>query len=385
MRILDQLLSLSALPLLLLLPLTPSQGAVRSLSVADIVAEGADLNGAQVEVKGFLTYSGAGVVNMYDTDSVYSPMVAVHLDQASADSRKYLLSNCSDAKMMANGGKLPCAVYVLGRVDVTISFLSIYAKSVSTTATVAPGSKNAIRGEPIGDTSCLMGAQFGVPLTNALTVAQKRAESRANSENESIAEHRQRLHDEALRREYDKAVGILRPAGDVSTTPPNIGITRTPLSCFFARHPYQDSGTNWPRVAITIVSAPPFWGELVQKSRDIPANTCWSMKAKIWFNQKDAQDVAPFQWCWSEMSLGVQFNDVPTWGGHASYNMMDAIRGGARTEGPWAPSAPLPDDPMNRDKFSFMTYSNYFVGSVLHRMGLNWSKSDGRVWFNLGF
>jgi hypothetical protein len=109
------------------------------------------------------------------------------------------------------------------------------------------------------------------------------------------------------------------------------------------------------------------------------------MKAKIWYNQMDSQDVAPFQWCWSEMSLGVSFENVPVWGARAQFNMMNSMRAGKRTEGPWAPSGQLPDDPINKEKFSFMTYSNYFVGSVLHRMGLDWNKGDGRVWFNLGF
>jgi hypothetical protein len=71
----------------------------------------------------------------------------------------------------------------------------------------------------------------------------------------------------------------------------------------FDKYPYDTKkpfALQYPRVALTVVSAPPNHAQLQQHDFGggfIPGNGCWTLRAKVWLDTKASQDVGPFQWC----------------------------------------------------------------------------------------
>jgi hypothetical protein len=257
---LGKYLLLSAAVLVMLLQPAHLAAAVRSVSVNDLIVNGSDMNGVEVEVKGFLSYSGESAITLFHSADLGSAHIILRVGEATPTARKYLFDNCGQtaAQLGASGGKLACAIYASGKVEVFAGTILVYAKTISGATTAGPATATGSPGEPSGDTSCLVGAQFGAPETNAIR-AHARDRAEGQGKDDTISQAMDRSHHAAFQRAYDKQVGILRGAGKVSTTPPSSGITQTPLSCIFARHPFQGMGTEWPRVAITILSAPPEW------------------------------------------------------------------------------------------------------------------------------
>src|ERR1700679_42240 len=76
----------------------------------------------------------------------------------------------------------------------------------------------------------------------------------------------------------------------------------TVLYRLFDQYPYDTKkpfALQYPRVALTVVSAPPNHAQLQQHDFGggfIPGNGCWTLRAKVWSDAKTSQDVGPFQW-----------------------------------------------------------------------------------------
>jgi hypothetical protein len=160
------------------------------------------------------------------------------------------------------------------------------------------------------------------------------------------------------------------------------GLRDTGLSLLFDAFPYQDASTIWPRVMITVEERPQTAGmpnEYFEHSKT-ETDYCWRFRAKVWFDAEHSVDIAPFNWCFSEMRFNTPYNEVPIWGRTPKTNMIlaKASTGRKRTTGPTPPSTPLPDTPEYQRMFS---YTTIMIGNILLDMGFEVFHSDGRVWF----
>jgi hypothetical protein len=81
------------------------------------------------------------------------------------------------------------------------------------------------------------------------------------------------------------------------------GVQDTMLYRLFDKYPYDTKkpfAIQYPRVALTIVSAPPNHAQLQQRDFGggfIPGDGCWTVRAKVWSSANASQNVGPFQWC----------------------------------------------------------------------------------------
>jgi hypothetical protein len=94
-----------------------SGGAVRSVTVNDLIVNGSDMNGVEVEVKGFLSYSGESAITLFHSADLGSAHIILRVGEATPTARKYLFDNCGQtaAQLGASSGKLACAIYASGK------------------------------------------------------------------------------------------------------------------------------------------------------------------------------------------------------------------------------------------------------------------------------
>jgi hypothetical protein len=165
------------------------------------------------------------------------------------------------------------------------------------------------------------------------------------------------------------------------------GVRDTGLANLFAKYPYKNSHTSWPRVMIVIEEKPKFNGgtpaEFFHNSTKTETDYTWRFRATIWMDPTQKIDVAPFNWAFSEMRYNTPYSEVPIWGQTPMLNVPppDGVQGtadDAANPAPIAPKHPLPDSLDYRRTFH---YNAIMVGNVLLDMGFRYTRTDGRVWF----
>jgi hypothetical protein len=85
--------------------------------------------------------------------------------------------------------------------------------------------------------------------------------------------------------------------------PSGISVRDTMLYHLFDKYPYDTKkpfAVQYPRVALTIITAPPNHAEhdVIQYTGGrLPAYGCFTLSAKVWSSAKQSQTVGPFHWC----------------------------------------------------------------------------------------
>jgi hypothetical protein len=166
------------------------------------------------------------------------------------------------------------------------------------------------------------------------------------------------------------------------------GLRDTGLSNIFAKFPYHNSHTSWPRVMIVIEEKPKFNGgtpsEFFRNSTKTETDYTWRFRATLWMDPSHKIDIAPFNWCFSEMRYNTPYSEVVIWGRTPKLNVppppgtVAPAAADPSNPVPIAQKTPLPDDPAYHRTFH---YNTIMVGNLLLDMGFNYNKQDGRVWF----
>jgi hypothetical protein len=164
------------------------------------------------------------------------------------------------------------------------------------------------------------------------------------------------------------------------------GVRDTGLANLFAPSPYRNNSTSWPRVMIVIEEKPQFQGsmpsEYFRSTTKTETDYTWRFRATVWTDATHKIDIAPFNWCFSEMRYNTPYSEVPIWGRTPKLNVPRPA-GAAAAPDPKNPAPipsryPLPETPDYRRLFH---YNTIMVGNVLLDMGFNYNRPDGRVWF----
>src|SRR5438128_8584077 len=191
---------------------------------------------------------------------------------------------------------------------------------------------------------------------------------------------RMQAHSLAMRqRDHNMAKGMIpgpeRPA-NFETSYRSIRDTR--LSKVFANYPWNVGRNEWPRVALVVEEAPTGGtGTLgsLRAGQQIK-DRCWRLRARLWTGPASSQDIAPFNWCLSEMRFNVSYNDVAFWGMTPKTSMSEHNTGPERTLGPNPPYLPAP-----RFHYDNASYSDtIMLGTILLDMSFGLGMPDGRVW-----
>jgi hypothetical protein len=223
--------------------------------------------------------------------------------------------------------------------------------------------------------------------------------------------------------------------------PSGISVRDTMLYHLFDKYPYDTKkafAAQYPRVALTIITAPPNHAEAQQREYtggSLPQYGCWTLRAKVWSSAKQSQIVGPFNWC-SPQDLPKDFlpenrviivpcdgcgkilveKNAPTGSalgaqksvrnrmiyvagasGHQlayyldhsqSFAVGDDTTGTQRTDGPVPPNLLIPTDPAtnryyasNTGGFDFSTNDAALVMLMLYTMDFDLSNpEDRRVW-----
>jgi hypothetical protein len=188
-------------------------------------------------------------------------------------------------------------------------------------------------------------------------------------------------HANALRArsQWDSQGMIPGPERPESFETPYRSIRDTHLSNVFARYP-RSGNHMWPRVALVIENggggnAPaiePYWrgGEKI-------VEMCYRLRARLWTGPAASEDIAPFNWCLSEMRFNVAYRDLVIWAHSPASNMLEETTGARVTLGPNPPMARPPN----------WVFGHYFSGDVimlantLLDMQFPFApRIDGRVW-----
>jgi len=168
------------------------------------------------------------------------------------------------------------------------------------------------------------------------------------------------------------------------------GLRDTGLSNLFAKSPYKNSSTSWPRVMIVIEEKPKFNGgmpsEYFHNSGKTETDYTWRFHATVWTDAAHSIDIAPFNWCFSEMRYNTPYSEVPIWGRTPKLNVpppegspAPPLPAGTQpAASPIAPKYPLPESPEYHRLFH---YNTIMAGNLLLDMGFNYNRPDGRVWF----
>jgi len=155
-------------------------------------------------------------------------------------------------------------------------------------------------------------------------------------------------------------------------------IRDTRLSKVFVNYPWNIGRNQWPRVAL-VVEEEPTGGTgalLYMRGGDTIKDRCWRLSARLWTGPAASQDIAPFNWCLSEMRFNVSYNAVALWGKIPASSMAEHNTGPDRTLGPNPPYLAAPrfhyDDGSHSDTI--------MLGNLLLDMSFGLGVPDGRVW-----
>ena len=223
--------------------------------------------------------------------------------------------------------------------------------------------------------------------------------------------------------------------------PSGMSVRDTMLYHLFDNYPYDTKkpfAAQYPRVALTIITAPPNHSEGRQfeyAGGSLPKYGCWTLRAKVWSSTRQSQTVGPFHWC-SPQDLPKDFlpenritivpcdgcgpilveKNAPTGSALAaqksirnrttyvagasgaqlayymdhsqSFAVGDDTTGTQRTDGPVPPNLLIPTDPAtnryyasNTGGFDFGTNDAAMVMLMLYTMDFDLSNpQDRRVW-----
>jgi hypothetical protein len=167
--------------------------------------------------------------------------------------------------------------------------------------------------------------------------------------------------------------GPTRPA-DYSTSYRSIRDTR--LFNVFEKYPWNSSYTPWPRVVLVVEDQTNGGTSsfMYLKPGDEIRDRCFKVSARLWTGPAHSEDIAPFDWCLSEMRFNVSYNSVPDWAHTPKTSMTD--HGPPGTMGPNPPYMPAADH-----HFSEWEYADtIMLGNLLLDMGFSFGVPDGRVW-----
>ncbi|HZH41877.1 MAG TPA: hypothetical protein VFD85_12745 [Gemmatimonadales bacterium] len=155
-------------------------------------------------------------------------------------------------------------------------------------------------------------------------------------------------------------------------------IRDTPLSKVFANYPWNIGRNQWPRVALVVEEAPS--GDMgafeYARGGEKIKDRCWRLRARLWTGPASSQDIAPFNWCLSEMRFNVSYNAVVQWGMSPASNMSEHNTGPDRTLGPNPPFVLVP-------RFHYrdgLHGDTIMLGNILLDMSFGLGMPDGRVW-----
>lgn len=155
-------------------------------------------------------------------------------------------------------------------------------------------------------------------------------------------------------------------------------IRDTRLSKVFVNYPWNTGRNAWPRVAL-VVEEEPIGGTGVlgyMQGGDKIKDRCWRLRARLWTGPAASQDIAPFNWCLSEMRFNVSYNDVALWGLTPATSMAEHNTGPNRTLGPNPPAILAP-----RFHYADGSHSDtIMLGNILLDMSFSLGVPDGRVW-----
>jgi hypothetical protein len=155
-------------------------------------------------------------------------------------------------------------------------------------------------------------------------------------------------------------------------------IRDTRLSKVFVNYPWNTGRNAWPRVALVVEEAPTGGtGALgYMRGGDKIKDRCWRLRARLWTGPAASQDIAPFNWCLSEMRFNVPYDDVALWGMTPATSMAEHNTGPDRTLGPNPPYLAAP-------RFHYADGSHgdtIMLGNILLDMSFGLGVPDGRVW-----
>lgn len=176
------------------------------------------------------------------------------------------------------------------------------------------------------------------------------------------------------------------PGAAPAATKPFIG---SELDGLLKKHPITSSQRpeTWPRIAVTVVSAPPnaFKTMGIGGAATLNATDCAIYKVKVWSSAGSSRSHDNLRLCYGEIYQRLQqvpMFQVPTWG-RRSFWPDERNSGSVRGDGPVPPADHFPNDPMLQQMW-LDPYRNTmpFVAGPLAVLGLNWNDvTDKRVWF----
>jgi len=203
-----------------------------------------------------------------------------------------------------------------------------------------------------------------------------------NDPNKSVWENMTAHADFKRQQSHDQGLALFRGPD----RPPELetsyrSVRDTGLWQIFQQPAFNGQGfkPEWPRVALVVEEKPKHdrpdamtFGFDAKFESDL----CWRLHARAWTGPAKSEEIAPFNWCLSEMRFNVAYSDYSSWG--ASLTMSTDQTGPTRTLGPTPPGQPLPGKPYT----DLGSFESIMVGNMLLDMGFDNPHSDPRVWLN---
>ncbi len=136
------------------------------------------------------------------------------------------------------------------------------------------------------------------------------------------------------------------------------------------------SRDNYPRAAITIVSATPSILKLGKATPD----QCIRFNVRLWSDAKTSRLFEGLQMCANDKSFGVPFRTLTNW---PNTYVTGETTGAVRTDGPARPKTNFPTEPRVATAwFSSDSPAFFYIGSILYQMGYDWDQpGEQRAWF----
>jgi len=183
---------------------------------------------------------------------------------------------------------------------------------------------------------------------------------------------------------FSKILGAPDAAENVSGA--LVKIEDTKLNSIFSSATFDSSistDTQYPRVALTVQSAPSFAVEYVSYRSEFPEG-CWLISAVIWISASKSEETK-FEYCEpSDRTTDMVYDTLSFWMNPTTFQFKNT--GEARTIGPVPPKYSTPQDlPHTRyfgsSRLSAKTFNGVMFGQVLAKMGFDYNiRSDRRVW-----
>lgn len=171
---------------------------------------------------------------------------------------------------------------------------------------------------------------------------------------------------------------VLAPPTGVSGTPAAPGIRGSELVDVFKRSPLgsPQSRDNYPRAAITIVSATPS----ILRPGPPTADQCIRFSVRLWTDARTSRLFDGLQMCATDMARGVPFRSLTYW--QRQYVPIETT-GAVRTDGPQRPKTNFPTEARVASIwFGEQNQAFFFLGSILYQMGYDWDQpGEYRAWF----